>query len=1741
MKQTPTRFFTFLLLVFFGLFFAKNNLHAQYVANGSASCSGSCCQLTPDVGGQAGSIFSSASIDLNQPFNLSAVLNFGSKDANGADGIVFIFATTNTALGTGGGGLGYDGITPSIAVEYDDYQNGGFGDPAQDHVAIISNGSVNHTLPSNLVGPVVLPNVEDGLDHCFSVNWDPASNTLTATIDATTVSYSGNIIASIFGGNPNVYYGFSSGTGSLSNIHSVCFGGPTLTPMDDQTVCPGQSAPLQADLNGTSWSWTPNPTLSATNISNPVATPTTTTTYTVNISYACGYSATDNVTVFVAPPPNAVASSNSPLCEGETLLLNASGGVDYAWSGPLFWGSNQQNPSISNVEIANSGTYTVTVTDAAGCTASASTQVVVFPLPIVAIVPVLVPLCTNGPVVNLLAVPSGGVWGGAANAQGQVNPATLPPGIHSVTYTFTNANGCSDTDEIFVEIVAAPNVNITQPGPFCQTDPPTTLTATPPGGIWTGAADPGGVVTPANLPTGIHVVHYTYFDGNGCQGDDEIFIQVFPATPVNIQPAGPFCPTAPVQTLTATPPGGTWGGAANASGQINPAALNTGLNMVTYSYSSANACPGADTIYVLIHCMPYAILSGSATICEGETTQWLCDIGGVDSYGFSCWQGPYIVTVAIDGVPLPPLVITSSPFTFPTNTPGTYTISGISDDNDCTAVGTGSATVTVVGAPTVGNFDLTCDPTQTMYTVSFEISGGDPATYTVTGPVPGNLTVSPPYIFTSDPIPSGSAYSFVVNDVNDCDPTTLSGSFSCQCVTDAGTMSGGLLTACVGDSVTATHNGDEFLDASDNLIFVLHGSNGNSLGTVFGSNGSGQFGLVPPMVPGVTYYISAVAGDSTANDGVDLNDPCLSVSFGQPVLFNPLPQASLGSSVEICNGGQSTLTFTLTGNAPFDVAYSDGSQNFTLNNILNGHTVTVTPTATTTYSLVSTGDNSSPACSVAGGNSVTVTVWQPALTNQSLQICDGDSVLLGGGFQLAPGIFHDTLSTSHGCDSVIVSALMVNGLDTTFFTGTSCNPANVGTVTQFFLNQNGCDSLVVTTTTFSSTDTTLLSSTTCDPVAAGVFSQTYVTPEGCDSIVIETVALLPTDTTYLTDASCNPASVGVFVQNLTNQFGCDSTVFLTVTFSLTDTTLVGSTTCDPLAAGVFTQNYLTPEGCDSVVVATVTLLPTDIVFLTDTSCDPANAGTFIQNLTNQYGCDSTVVLTVTYSPQDTTLLASTTCDPAMAGVFTQIITLPDGCDSTTIETVTLLPSDTTLLFATSCNPQDTGLVAVILANQFGCDSLVLTLTSLTTPADCGVLATLTGSTVPCTETTGPLTLTVTLGQPPFNYSWTGPQSGSGVAAVVNVPQVIGNLPPGTYSVTVTAANGFTTTVTAEILQILPPVIAVQVASDFNGFAVSCAGETDGSAAATASGGAPPYIFSWSNGATAPQANDLAAGTFAVTVTDSNGCTDAGQVSLDEPPALAITFIVSDLDCFGQNDGSIFVQPSGGTPPYAFSLNGGLPQASNAFTGLPSGTFNVTAQDANGCTTAEIIGINAPLPVEVELGDDLTIDLGESASLNAIVNLPFDSLAAIGWSGIDSVECPACLTQPVVPLFTTTYSVSVTADNGCTDEDAVTVFVDRRRHVYVPNAFSPNGDGINDGFMIFAKPNTVRKVRSFLVFSRWGETVFQYFNVPPNDPAFGWDGQHRGEELDPAVFVWFAEVEFIDGKVLLLEGDVSLVR
>ena len=113
-------------------------------------------------------------------------------------------------------------------------------------------------------------------------------------------------------------------------------------------------------------------------------------------------------------------------------------------------------------------------------------------------------------------------------------------------------------------------------------------------------------------------------------------------------------------------------------------------------------------------------------------------------------------------------------------------------------------------------------------------------------------------------------------------------------------------------------------------------------------------------------------------------------------------------------------------------------------------------------------------------------------------------------------------------------------------------------------------------------------------------------------------------------------------------------------------------------------------------------------------------------------------------------------------------------------------------------------------------------------------------------------------------------------------------------------------------------------------------------------------------------------------------------------------------------------------------------------------------------------------------------------------------------------------------------------NECTASDDVAIIVNKERNVFIPNAFTPNGDGVNDILHVFGDPS-VSNINIFTIYDRWGEALFTVENAMPNDPTFGWDGQFKGKEMNSAVFVYYAEVSFIDGEEKVLKGSVTLLR
>ncbi len=395
----------------------------------------------------------------------------------------------------------------------------------------------------------------------------------------------------------------------------------------------------------------------------------------------------------------------------------------------------------------------------------------------------------------------------------------------------------------------------------------------------------------------------------------------------------------------------------------------------------------------------------------------------------------------------------------------------------------------------------------------------------------------------------------------------------------------------------------------------------------------------------------------------------------------------------------------------------------------------------------------------------------------------------------------------------------------------------------------------------------------------------------------------------------------------------------------------------------------------------------------------------------------------------------------------------------------------------------------------------------------------------------------------FQYGWT--TTGGNILAGANTLEPLIDA-PGDYLLTVTnLINGCTKQIQTTVAQ----DIVKPVANAGNAFVMDCFEEVnhlDGSG----STGNGPISFSWTtpNGSLVSGSNTAnpgiaKPGLYLLTVANlQNGCTASDQVIITRDEPTVEPFVIQPL-CYGDKGTISLSGTTNGSPPYLSSIDGGYSFSSqNTFTKLPAGTYSVIVQDAKGCEFATSAVIEEPNQLTVKVGDPMaTIKSGQSYQINTQISLPLDEIKKISWFPSTDLSCDDCLNPIASPPTTTLYKVDVVTKNDCRDDATILLRVDRRVDIYVPNAFSPNGDGTNDIFMIFSDQKNVEKIKSFLVFNRWGETVFEYYNFEPNNPAYGWDGKHRGEFMNPAVFTWFAIVEFKDGQEKLFKGSVNLLR
>ncbi len=361
---------------------------------------------------------------------------------------------------------------------------------------------------------------------------------------------------------------------------------------------------------------------------------THTITYTYTDGYGCVNTTTQQTTVQGLTAVTFTGLPTSICVDGSvaTLYGNPSGGV---FSGPGI------NGNLFDPAIAGAGTHDIvyTISGSGYCTNADTQTVIVNALPVVSFTGLAADYCANDGIVTMTGVPAGGVFSGNAVSANTFDPSNAGVGTHSISYAYTDGNGCSNSTSQITTVHALPTLSINGlSAVYCENDPAVTLSGTPAGGIFSGTGITGNQFDPAVAGAGAHTVYYTYTDGMGCTNT------ISQLTVVNALPNVTFAPLAPVCDGSSSfalsggsPTGGSYSGSAVVSGNFIPSAAGPGSHLVTYTYTSpSTGCSNSATQNQVVNVNPVADAGIDQTIPFGTSTSLTgTATGGSGTYSYN--------------------------------------------------------------------------------------------------------------------------------------------------------------------------------------------------------------------------------------------------------------------------------------------------------------------------------------------------------------------------------------------------------------------------------------------------------------------------------------------------------------------------------------------------------------------------------------------------------------------------------------------------------------------------------------------------------------------------------------------------------------------------------------------------------------------------------------------------------------------------------------------------------------------------------------------------------------------------------------------------------------------------------------------------------------------------------------------------------------------------------------------------
>lgn len=882
----------------------------------------------------------------------------------------------------------------------------------------------------------------------------------------------------------------------------------------------------------------------------------------------------------------------------------------------------------------------------------------------------------------------------------------------------------------------------------------------------------------------------------------------------------------------------------------------------------------------------------------------------------------------------------------------------------------------------------------------------------------------------------------------------------------------------------------------------------------------------------------------------------------------------------------------------------------------------------------------------------TLTIIRADSLLQTIIICDDSSWTFNGRTRNTSGVYRDSFLNVYGCDSTIITTLIVNARSFVTQNFTLCIGSSVtvgtrtystsGTYRDTLTNIRGCDSIITTNLTINPISTRTINVSFCIGDTLRVGTSQYTTSGtrydtltnylGCDSIVTSNLTVHPVYVTTVPVTICydqfyfaqgaNQNTSNVYFDSLLSVNGCDSvkrtvlTVIPLVSSSRSITICFGDSVVlqggNRGSSGTYYDTLLAFSGCDSLLITNLIVNPHSYRTLNPTICNGTSysvgtssytaGGTYYDTLVNYLGCDSVVTTNLTV---DTVLLSFSKRDVrcnngsdgqitasasggtmpyefniggawqfspiftnVSAGTYTLSVRTFTGCTTSSSVTITQPPRIGPSIVTntpTSCNGSSDGSVQIgvtagtapfqysinrtsfqvspilsglaagnyraYVQDSLGClDSIDYVITE---PSP--VLITITPTHNKChNDATGRIIITPRGGTSPYQYSIDGGSTFVGTNA-------FDGLTSGTYAIVV---KDFRNCVSTGSVTLNNPPLFVINASGIN---VQCWDSDNGKITINPTGGTTPYTsYEYSqngivfNTGSSPEFTLLNAGFYYVRATDANGCIANDTAVIGRPPIDTFAFIIDSTSCYGAQytDGSILVLGSA-NPPYTYSVDGGPGQLSPMFYGLGAGNHTIVATNGFGCIDTLIQFVPFPPPVIVDVVPD-TVFLSLGGSQQVQVNVQNATNPTYVWSSLQGLSCNDCPNPIVSPHVDMVYTVRVydhshpLNPNDCWGDATLYVFVEPHEKSYVPNAFTPsNADGINDILYIYGEGI---KILRFTIFDRYGELLFE-----SDRQSKGWDGTYKGKLMEPGVYIYNVEAEYLDNKREVYQGSVTLIR